>query len=493
MRTFLISILTALTVVGVTVPMKAKADTPVVMKRNTVVLDIRKNFNGARVPGRSDINIVGNNPFRQTRSVAVTPQSLAPPDLSFLLGGASAPKSATDAAASTKAGAGTGCDEYSEQNFKEKGGLDKCVSHLAKDFDALQASINNSVGDDRALATTEDSILYQDFKNGITDDNLLSQYTDTVRVCLLGETKANAPLALGCPAGAVSVVAANKRIQQWQTNYNNLQKNYSKVNAHAPAKVPAALQAIKSSMSDDSALMSSLLAYRDTVLSPMLGGSTDPFIYESQQSCNLLSNGGRTNKIVVSVSSAAVPGQAPAASSGAAAPSTAKSDSAATGTQTYDVTAVCQPPVFVSIGLGADTIHNYTYSNVPPNTAGLPAPAPSATPMPSTIAQGNTGARVVAFTMANYSPWEDVDGSGFSLSLGLGLPLSNPNGVKPDILGGFSYSIRRTVVLTLGMAYGSATTLAPGYSAGGPILAGLTPPTVSNYTTGYFFAISFGK
>lgn len=164
------------------------------------------------------------------------------------------------------------------------------------------------------------------------------------------------------------------------------------------------------------------------------------------------------------------------------------------GTDRADAVVNCRPAVYLSLSpFGFGGLDNRTYINVPPNTAGLPAPAAGATAPPGTIVATNTGSRYVFAGLLNWAaiPLDD-QGSNLGLSIGVGTPTKNGGGAAADMLAGISLSFHRSIVFTYGRAFGSVTSLAPGYRLNGPIPANTTPPTVTGSANGWYAGVSFG-
>jgi hypothetical protein len=99
----------------------------------------------------------------------------------------------------------------------------------------------------------------------------------------------------------------------------------------------------------------------------------------------------------------------------------------------------------------------------------------------------------VPFTLLNwtFAPIGD-QGSGLAFSAGAGAVINNGGGNKGDLIAGLSLVVKRAVVFTVGGTLGTKTMLSPGYTVGGLIPSGQTPPTAISSTTGLFAGVSFG-
>lgn len=164
------------------------------------------------------------------------------------------------------------------------------------------------------------------------------------------------------------------------------------------------------------------------------------------------------------------------------------------GTDRADAVVNCRPMVYLSLSpFGFEGLDNRTYINVAPNTAGLPAPAAGAAPQPGTIVATNSGSRYAFAGLLNWAvvPLDD-QGSSLGLSVGVATPTKNGGGASADMLAGISLSLHRSIVFTYGRAFGSTTSLAPGYRLNGPITATTSPPTVTGSANGWYAGISFG-
>jgi hypothetical protein len=166
-------------------------------------------------------------------------------------------------------------------------------------------------------------------------------------------------------------------------------------------------------------------------------------------------------------------------------------DSASPQTRHDDVTIICEPPLFLSVGLAADTLPGTTFTSAAANTAGLPKPAAGATAIPSTIVSSSSGIGATVVQLANYAFTVDDSGGGLALSAGLGTNAAFNSKARADALLGLSFAFARTLVLTGGVSFGPTTQLAPGYAVRGSVIPGAAIPTTSSFRTGAFFGITF--
>jgi hypothetical protein len=278
-------------------------------------------------------------------------------------------------------------------------------------------------------------------------------------------------------------------------------------------------------------LVDALKAYDDLVLGPVIaaGEASDsekqpaemlmPARFEARvaASCNGLANGGQSVTYRFNLNN----GPQNQAGSGAPLPttkgptastsqpnrtSTNQSDSTQSGgtsdasnaaadkslTQSYDVTLVCQNPVFVSIGLGGNSLSGATFTTVAANRAGFAPQAPGATPVPSTIAATNTNSHPSLLTLASF-PLQGYDpqGGGLALSAGLGSNAPFGGAGRLEAITGLSYAFSRSLLVTAGASYGSTTQLAPGYRTGGFIAPGAMAPTTTSNRVGGFAGLTF--
>ena len=418
---------------------------------DTRYFDVRYNFNAVRVEAPVDIHISGMNPIRQAWTVAATPKDIAPPDLSFLnVGGG----------ATSGTGSGKSIAADCKTNPASAANFSQCVDVLLNELNDVRAQKEKVTRHEGAVVTTVDALLTK--HADLRTEGELKKYLADVDLCVLASSADTS-----CPSGAVSVPTILTEVQQLKKNYSDLTADYARINVQAlgiPASDPqkAQLTALKADLDAQGPDITKLSDFFDGTLAPL---KKSRFEYETNQECGGLLSHGRENQIVMTLVT----------------------------NDTRDVTVLCPPPVFVSIGFGVDTLTNSTFTTIAPNTAGAPAPAAGATPTPSTIAQDNTGTRTLAVTLANVQLTPYSSNGAFYYSLGIGASVFGGSAGKVDLLTGLSWSQRRTVVATIGAAYGRTVILAPGYSPSGPILAGTNPPTLTKNATAFFAGISFSK
>ena len=283
--------------------------------------------------------------------------------------------------------------------------MEHCLQTLQDNLAILADNVVVTAIDEYGAITYASAILNQSFATplGDRDKDGFDKNVSAIQTCLF----THGPPAAVCPTQTGDVqrfstipdaIADADQIEQQQRA--DLREYQLLAGSDAAAKVgdkdpiTKRLPALKSDLDATSTDVATLISFRDKSLRLI---TWRDFIVERSITCKGLFNYGLTDTVTITLSTSAA----------------------------RTVTLTCPTLVFVSLGFGYDGIPSATYSSVPFNSAGQPAPAAGATPVPSTIQQSNVSAgRSLVTTMADFAfDALDDQGSAFSLSLGGGYPV----------------------------------------------------------------------
>ncbi len=165
-----------------------------------------------------------------------------------------------------------------------------------------------------------------------------------------------------------------------------------------------------------------------------------------------------------------------------------------TETEQNSVVIDCPSRAFTSFGFAFETIPQPAYSSVPSNSALPPGPPGGATPAANTVqVTSKSDLRTVPVVMFNVLLTKGEHGdSGWFGSFGIGLQQAANTGITTtDYFAGFSYSITRSLVATLGFALGQQQETLPGFEENAPLGSG-SPPTRIRTRVVPFLSVTYG-
>ncbi len=165
-----------------------------------------------------------------------------------------------------------------------------------------------------------------------------------------------------------------------------------------------------------------------------------------------------------------------------------------TETEQNSIVIDCPSRAFTSFGFAFETIPQPTYGSIASNSALPPGPPGGATPAPSTVqVTSKSDLRTVPVVMFNVLLSKSEHGdSGWFGSFGIGLQQGANMGITTtDYLAGFSYSVTRSLIATLGFALGQQQETLPGFQENAPLGSG-SPLTRTRARVVPFLAVTYG-
>jgi hypothetical protein len=427
--------------------------------------DVRTNFADERVIGSTNVHIAGMDPLSTPWSVGVKATAITPPDISFITSIPAAKTDTMNAQQATVTPPPTQRPQCVLPIAAQT--LGGCIDAFEFDADALDATIRGAADGEQGVQRQSAALLADPRWSDLRNPATYQTFRNTVAQCIFAAEPAvlcprpGSGTSSTKPNAAAAVQAADTAYARTYLEYVSLGGGAALNAATDPVK--ARVTTLKAVLDAEKTQLDAVDKFEHDTLDPL---TIAQYFYEADVRCGALFNAGREKTITLTLGAS----------------------------DTRDVTVVCPTPVFVSVGIGTDGLSNRTFTSVAPNTAGQPAPAAGATPQPSVIAENDRTSRVLAQTMLHLGLGEPSDdGSGFAYSLGVGAPVFSGGGGGVDLLTGFSYVYRRTVVITAGIAYGKTLDLAPGYAVSGPLAPGATVPTLKRYGSAFFFGVSFAR
>ncbi|MDB5071743.1 MAG: hypothetical protein JWM87_2854 [Candidatus Eremiobacteraeota bacterium] len=166
---------------------------------------------------------------------------------------------------------------------------------------------------------------------------------------------------------------------------------------------------------------------------------------------------------------------------------------------TSTVHLVCEPRMVLSGGVAFTGLSQPTYEAVPDAPATAPPPpatgTASPTPAPAAHIRATTQSylRPTAVIMNNVRLSPPGTEQAFYAAFGLGVLQKDTGELTADYLAGVSFSLSKTIFISVGAQFGKTVTAAPGYEEGALVPANTKIQTLTKFAPQLYVAITFGR